>query len=150
MDFEDILKEVGEFGRYQKRLFYIFLVPIITVMPFMTISTIFQIAAPDHWCHVPQLTNLSFEEQHRLIRPLDSLTNKLSSCLMYDIDYDEVLKSGNESTYYRNVSSLSTKPCENGWLFDNIYYDETAVTKVSLRNTCIRLPLNYVTLYKYF
>lgn len=52
---------------------------------------------------------------------------------MFDIDYDYLGKVVNISQYKSDLNisgELSVKACDNGWAYDNSYYDETAVTAV--------------------
>lgn len=90
---------------------------------------------PDHWCSVRQLANFSVGEQHRFIRPVVKPSNCTKdvvrdSCLMFDIDYDRVLKelrlpAINESAHQKK---LPVKKCTDGWLYDrNHYWDSFAM-----------------------
>ncbi len=135
MHFEDILAEVGDYGYYQKRIVYLFLIPSATLLPLFCMTTIFMVSSPDHWCKVSQLSNYTYEQQKQLSSPLIEKNGFIThdSCHMYDIDYDYVAKVGN-ITIYKNDNningSLRIKSCNNGWIYDNFYYDETAVTAV--------------------
>ncbi|GFU75581.1 carcinine transporter [Trichonephila clavipes] len=122
MDFEDILKDVGGFGVYQKVLVAVFLIPTFIVIPWFSMNSIFLNNSPDHWCNVPEVvnSNLSFETQQYLIRPVED-----RYCRMYDIDYSELLHSGNFSI----DQSWPTRECDQGWTFDRTNYDATSVTK---------------------
>lgn len=133
MDFEDILVEVDDFGPFQKRLVYFFLIPSATLLPLFCMTTLFMVSSPDHFCRVSQLSNFSYEEQQKFISPIieENGIKKHDSCNMYDIDYDLVAKSANLSFIYNNESLPLTK-CNDGWVYDNTYYDETAVTAVRI------------------
>lgn len=122
MDFEDILKDVGGFGVYQKVLVVVFLIPTFIVIPWFSMNTIFLNNSPDHWCNVPEVvnSNLSIETQQYLIRPVED-----RFCTMYDVDYSEILHSGNLSVN----QSWPTKECDKGWQFDRTNYDATSVTR---------------------
>lgn len=59
--FDDLLPHIGEFGRYQKQLFF-YLIPITFFLVFVYFAQIFITLVPEnHWCHVPELTNQSNE-----------------------------------------------------------------------------------------
>lgn len=122
MDFEDILKDVGGFGLYQKILVIVFLIPSFIVIPWFSMNLIFMSNTPDHWCYVPEVfrSNLSLELQKQLVRPLHD-----SSCSMHDVNYSEIIQSGNLTVDY----SWPTKACGNGWVYDKEDYDATAVTR---------------------
>lgn len=135
MDFEDILSSVGDFGRFQSILVYLIFVPISTLVPFFEMANIFFVSSPDHWCHVSQLVNHSMVDQKRLISPVFMKAGDLTydKCNMYDIDYNVV---ANNFHLYNdtigNITDYGIKSCDNGWQFDKTYYDNTAVTHVSL------------------
>ncbi|KFM70941.1 Organic cation transporter 1, partial [Stegodyphus mimosarum] len=122
MDFEDILKDVGGFGLYQKILVVGFLIPAFIVIPWFSMNSIFLSNTPEHWCYVPEVahSNLSLEFQKLLIRPPSD-----KSCSRYDINYSQILESGNWSI---NPDWPTTK-CDRGWQFDKTNYDATAATR---------------------
>ena len=123
MEFEDILSEVGSFGLYQKNLIIFFLVPNFVTLPWLHMGLLFMTNTPDHWCYVAEIANskLSLDLQKRLIRPQHDL-----SCSMYDVNYTQILQWENLTANH----SWPTKKCNEGWQYDETYYDETAVTKV--------------------
>lgn len=125
MDFEDILKDVGGFGLYQKVLVIIFLIPSFIVIPWFSMNLIFMSTTPEHWCYVPEVasSNLSLDMQKKLTRPLHDL-----SCSMYDVNYSQILSYGNLTV----DPSWPTKECTQGWQYDTTEYDATAVTRVSM------------------
>jgi len=47
MNFDEVLIEIGEFGTYQKRIYFLLCLPSINAVIFMTIS-VFLMATPDH------------------------------------------------------------------------------------------------------
>ena len=58
MDFDDVLPSVGEFGTYQIILFFL-TAPFCFFLAFTYFSQMFITLVPDHWCHVPQLDNVT-------------------------------------------------------------------------------------------
>lgn len=122
MDFEDILKDVGGFGTYQKVLTVAFLIPAFIVIPWFSMNSIFISNTPEHWCYVPEVaaSNLSIEAQRSLISPPQD-----TSCYRYDVNYSEILRSGNLTV----DPSWPTKECDRGWRFDTTNYDATSVTR---------------------
>ena len=133
MEFEDILKQVGEYGRYQKRLVYFFLIPTTTIFSILCMNTFFMLSEPDHSCFVPQLVNVSFEHQQLLSSPRQqsqSLTTNTSldgqqqgdeksdkvlsttrdkirydSCHYFDIDYESEVSRFTDFISRFNASS---------------------------------------------
>ncbi|CAL1268685.1 unnamed protein product [Larinioides sclopetarius] len=120
--FEDILKDVGGFGPYQKFLIIIFLIPSSIVIPWFSMSSIFLASIPDHWCYVSEVSNsnLSIGTQRQLISPPQD-----HHCSMYDIDYASLMESKN----YSIDPNWPVKECVNGWQFDKTNYDETSVSR---------------------
>ena len=60
--FEKILESVGDKGRYQKYLLWLFVVPLNLIIPWTVLVQVFQASVPDHWCHVPgKPENMSLE-----------------------------------------------------------------------------------------
>lgn len=124
MEFEHILDRVGDFGRYQRDLMWIFLYPASVLLPWFSMNILFLVSVPDHWCRVPELDafNLTLEEQKRLIRPPTD-----PKCTMYDINYTEFLSNSDNWTV---PDWTVTKTCSYGYEYDRTYYDSTAATKV--------------------
>lgn len=63
MEFDDLLKALGGFGRFQKLLFV--LISLLCLpSAFNILGIVFLGGVPDHWCHVPALEpfNLTLEE----------------------------------------------------------------------------------------
>ena len=140
MEFEDILKQVGEYGRYQKRLVYFFLIPAGTIFALLCMNTFFMLSEPNHWCHIPAIQNLPKDHQKQFSKPKHTESeNKNEFCSFYDIDYHSVLQeydrdlnqslAANFSSSFLS-SNTSTKEC-NDWIFDKENWDATAVTEVS-------------------
>ncbi|GIY30768.1 hypothetical protein CEXT_691221 [Caerostris extrusa] len=56
-EFENLLEEVGDFGKYQKRLITLFLIPSAALLPWFTMNILFLVFTPDHWCNVPEVSS---------------------------------------------------------------------------------------------
>lgn len=122
LEFEDILTEVGDSGKYQKRLMIFFLLPSVALVPWFSMNNLFMIFLPDHWCYVPEVanSNLSIELQRSIVSP-DS-----STCMRYDVNYTERLTTG-DFDFTNNTPLIA---CDQ-WVYDTTYYEETAASKVS-------------------
>ena len=127
MDYEDVLSQVGDFGKYQKIFVLLFLMPTAAIN--ILYDFMFMMYTPDHWCYVPELANLTYEQQSKLIRPhiLDQGIDVKDKCNMFDIDYSVVSRTLRLPDH---ASNHSTKPCEFGWVYDKSVFVETATTKV--------------------
>ena len=84
--FDDILISLGEFGKYQKRIFFLLSLPLF----FSTMqkqSWVFLGAKALHRCKLPEeFPNASYHNSDINLTariPWDDLDNKLSSCDMY-------------------------------------------------------------------
>ncbi|KAI1305343.1 Organic cation transporter 1 [Halotydeus destructor] len=136
MDFESILKSVGEYGTYQKRLVFFYMVPTTTIFAFYCMNTFFMLSVPDAWCDVPAVRHLDVTLQHKLSRP-PSLTSpgKLDSCSFYDIDYSAALAAVDNATdlekFTLGLQNATTRGCSS-WVYDKANYDATAVTDLNL------------------
>lgn len=63
LDFDDFLPHIGEFGRYQKFLFFLML-PFAFFVAFTYFSQIFITLVPEkHWCRIPELEHLSIVQR---------------------------------------------------------------------------------------
>lgn len=132
MKFEYILDEIGAGNRYQICLIVFLLIPTSFLNIFF--EGIFLLSTPDHWCKVPGMVNLTFDQQ-QLIRPIDS-NGKASNCERFDFDWRqfngailEQLNSTNELKILTN--NLTLINCDIGWNYDTSVYTETAVTEAS-------------------
>ncbi|KAG8261566.1 organic anion transmembrane transporter activity protein [Homalodisca vitripennis] len=55
VDFDDVLVQIGERGRYQNIMYYLLCVPATLPAVFLAFSQVFVSASPDHWCRLPSL-----------------------------------------------------------------------------------------------
>ncbi|MED6235233.1 hypothetical protein ATANTOWER_020575 [Ataeniobius toweri] len=93
--FDDLLEEVGSFGRCQKRIFAML---CLLSVPFsgVYVGIVFQGFTPDHWCRDSVLVERrqdcgwSLEESRRLTAPLVNTSGVLqrSSCDQYEVDWN--------------------------------------------------------------
>lgn len=63
LDFDDILPHIGEFGTYQKILFFL-MIPFAFFVAFVYFSQIFMTLVPEkHWCRIYELEHLPIEQR---------------------------------------------------------------------------------------
>lgn len=62
--FDDIIEEIGNSGKFQKRFNFIFNSVLVFFATLIYMNIIYGLIIPDHWCHVPgrELTNYSLDE----------------------------------------------------------------------------------------
>ncbi|KAH9511701.1 Sugar transporter [Dermatophagoides farinae] len=140
MKFEDILQQIGDENRFQNFLIIFLLLPTSFFNVFF--EGMFLLSTPDHWCRVPELEHLSMEHQQHLIRPIDPITGKRSNCERYDVEYKDFLNTINTNNNNNNdlhqdikllisnstIQTFAKIQCNNGWIYDQSLYTETAVT----------------------
>ncbi|KAG8183926.1 hypothetical protein JTE90_029030 [Oedothorax gibbosus] len=121
MDFEDVLLEVGDYGKYQRQLIVYFLVPAATLLPWFSMNILFMVSVPEHWCNVPELvsSNFTIEQQRSFISPPGE------KCHRYNLNFTDVLGLEN----FTVPNGTTTRPCDEGWQYDHTFYDSTAATQ---------------------
>lgn len=135
VEFESILQQVGDNGRFQQRLLFLVIIPMSIIMPLETETVLFMLSEPDHWCTVPEVSHMPVADQQVLIKP-----SPRDSCHYNDIDYFEektrlaaYKRSHNNSSDGFKVleTALKVKEC-TAWTFDNRSYSANAVTHFNL------------------
>ncbi|XP_028159558.1 carcinine transporter-like [Ostrinia furnacalis] len=114
VDFDTFLSSAGEFGRYQWLLFFSTF-PFYIFGGFTYFGQMFMTeAAPNHWCWIPELENLTVEERRNIAIPTDSNDRfGYSHCQAYVVNWSEVLSTGQKPN-----SSWPVATCVNGWEFN--------------------------------
>ncbi|XP_038223526.1 beta-alanine transporter [Zerene cesonia] len=135
MDFDAILQDVGEFGRYQKLVIYLVLLPAVIPCGFHAYAQLFMAGDVKHWCRVPELEGYDVELVKNLSIPLELRNGVLeySQCNMYDLNYTDIL---NQYTTLEEAAvsegTADIVPCRNGWMYENVVYQSTVVTEWNL------------------
>ncbi|GAV03966.1 hypothetical protein RvY_14319 [Ramazzottius varieornatus] len=147
IDFDEILLEVGQFGRYQKLLLVFVVLPATLPGGFHGFSQIFTVGVPgDYWCRLPPSFNIS--ELHTIL-PNNQSSNRWwipnvrnaetgnithSRCSMYDLDrldsptYRHLQQSNKlENAEHFQNATFPTVPCTSGWEYDRSVYQSTLV-----------------------
>lgn len=105
--FEQVLKEINDFGRYQKsRLFLLCLAALLPGI--VTYIHSFAAANPDHRCQNPYDSNDTFSVKESDYKNLVNITS-LDKCSI---------------TYQTNYNTTATEKC-NKWVYDRQYYETT-------------------------
>ncbi|WAR08498.1 OCTL-like protein [Mya arenaria] len=130
MKFDEVLRDIGEFGRYQKRIYALLCIPCVSVGSFcmMTIVVLF---TPAHRCKLPNFKNDTYAIQNAYHESLVNVTIPLSSdptkvyeeCQMYRIE------GGAEFGGTLGNHSLAT--CTE-WVYDKSVFFETFTSKANL------------------
>ncbi|XP_059154041.1 organic cation transporter protein-like isoform X2 [Physella acuta] len=127
MRFDDVITQLGEFGSYQKRIY--FMVCLMAIFgEFQVMMGVFTLAIPEHRCAIPGLENDTYESQGEwhvtLVNqsiPWQSDQNRFSQCQLY--------KTG---------SSNVTSRCDR-WVYSRETFRSTFVTETNM--VCDRISL---------
>lgn len=136
MDLDELLPEIGAFGPYQKWIYFLLCIPATLPSVFTLFSSIFVSATPRHWCRVPEMEALMGAFPPALLAEL-SIPSRVGggfeSCLMYDLNYTALVhRALDEGTLPQPNESWPTRACDNGWVYDTTYYDDTLVTQMNV------------------
>ncbi|KFR15279.1 Solute carrier family 22 member 3 [Opisthocomus hoazin] len=125
--FDEVLKEAGEFGRFQKRVFFLLCQTGIT-FSFLFTSVVFLGQAPaSYWCRIPGAAELSErcgwtleEERNFTVLPLSLGNGSFSGeCERLDIAWDASRSCGCPLARYGNhsVGKLPLATCHENWVY---------------------------------
>ncbi|XP_041045235.1 solute carrier family 22 member 13b [Carcharodon carcharias] len=127
-DFGEILKAVGEFGPFQKRLLVLICLPNF-FMGLHLLAQVFTGANVQHFCQTNWILNISagLAEEEKLFLTLPEGRNgSYQQCKMYKPNPDK------DIDWIRLHGSQSTVACEEGWVYDTSQYTSTLVTEFDL------------------
>ncbi|XP_005187237.2 organic cation transporter-like protein [Musca domestica] len=128
MGYDEVLTHLGDFGRYQKIIYFLICLTSITCA-FHKLAGVFLLAKPDFRCVLPfenasdvQYNDLPPDQWH-LAYPKDLLGVKYETCSYYDINYTEEYLSGSEA-----YTANGTTQCSH-YVYDKTKYLNSAVTE---------------------
>ncbi|XP_067674641.1 organic cation transporter protein-like [Haliotis asinina] len=124
--FDEILREVGEYGSYQKRLMFFLYLPT-AVTAFLTLSSVFTLYIPPHRCAIPGLSNDTYAIQGDNHRRLVNLTipvkdGAFSKCNVYTDDVTDLDQRADNS---------SQSQCSK-WVYDKSMFTSTITEDLNL------------------
>ncbi|XP_026805656.1 organic cation transporter protein [Rhopalosiphum maidis] len=127
MTYDDLLHKIGDFGKYQKRIYFFLCLPAISCA-LHKLAGVFILAKTDHRCQLPgELNNASYALPINIMNmsyPFDYKLDHFSSCKMYDTNFTE--------TYYSsNIPANHSINCHR-WIYDRETFQNTAVMEFDL------------------
>ncbi|XP_034650601.1 beta-alanine transporter [Drosophila subobscura] len=146
MDFDEVLKEVGSFGLYQKVIICSVLLPAALPCAFHAYSQLFIAATPQHWCRVPELEPWT-QDYEQLVKNLSIPRNRhgaYAECSMYARNYSDIvryleyrppfdlIRQEAEDLLKLQPESARIVPCQHGWHYDKSIYSSTVVQEWNL------------------
>ncbi|XP_060692604.1 organic cation/carnitine transporter 2-like [Hemiscyllium ocellatum] len=131
-DYDEITAFLGEWGPYQKIIFFLL---SLSVFPnaFFGINMVFVGDTPEHRCLIPGNLNLSEAWMNRTI-PLEQDKDKLqySKCRRYRLDVIKNLSEIFPDPDSVNISEVGQEPCLDGWVYSKEQYISTIVSEWDL------------------
>lgn len=146
MKFENLLAEVGGFGKFQISLILIMVIPRVT-LPFHFLLINFIAAIPSHHCDISSLDadgifgNLTQKERLTVSIPAHE-DGTPASCHMFSHPQFHLLSNAS------SITDLPVVECQNGWEYDNSTFKSTLSTEFDL--VCNRRGLNKATATIFF
>ncbi|XP_077990705.1 organic cation transporter protein-like [Glandiceps talaboti] len=133
MEFENILKSIGEFGKFQTQVIFIF-IAIIPYTWFSFCNTFYSVSTA-HYCRV--YDNQSFEKNSTLkICTIPYATSKpgvkmWDSCTRYRVNISEISNNSARDCLQLN-GETGTLDCDNGWIYDISTFTNTQIMEFDL------------------
>ena len=141
MEYDEVLRNVGEFGCYQKKAVLLLCV-VVFPMAFQSLGYIFWGVRPDHNCRVDKprhLVNVSDDLWRNLTLPQQPNADGqwvYTECEQYDVNLTSVVDEQDvlsliSSRQALDDSDARTLPCSM-WEYDTSQFDSTIVTEVGV------------------
>lgn len=115
LQFDIILQEIGDFGRYQKLRFFLLCIPGGILCNFAMMTLIFITYLPSHHCRLPANASLNDSVPKEKVFGVEIPAR----CEMYE----------NVSENFENRTLIG---CKNGWNYDKTLYGNTVVSEWDL------------------
>ncbi len=131
-DYDDVFVYIGERGLYQIFMFILLGLPAYFA-GFNGITVNFYAYPQEHWCYVERLQHYPHEWQKYVAVPyVDGSDDQYDSCLIYDLDYDnltdEDIRQWNRSLQVSD--DTATLDCD-AWVYDQSEVVSTIYSEVN-------------------
>ncbi|XP_029644143.1 organic cation transporter protein [Octopus sinensis] len=135
MHFDDVLRKLGQFGRYQKLQFLLICFPVM-ISSWVLFSMVFVITDQQFYCNVPPSNDtfsLNRNISHRsYARMVTKTSNKCSQYLPSDVDQYLKDHDYNISDKMLANANLSTIDCSYGYIYEDPNPRDTVITEFNL------------------
>lgn len=128
MKFDDILYHLGEFGRYQKRLYILLCLPAISVGGFM-MGLVLTMETPKHRCKIPFYHNDTYEIQSTYHKHLVNLTIPKSDDETLEYSQCHIYVSSGAGNL--NPANFTREKCTE-WVYETSEFKSTFTSEHNL------------------
>lgn len=127
MRFEDVLAEVGVFGKFQIVSLLILCLPRV-ILPLHFLLHIFISAVPPHHCAISTQRNPeNLSQEDLLVINIPQVQDgTFSSCKIYSHPQSHLILNRSQET----INGSGVQSCNQGWEYDLSTYSSTTVTQV--------------------
>nr|XP_033812164.1 solute carrier family 22 member 20-like isoform X2 [Geotrypetes seraphini] len=131
MGFNDLLESIGGVGYFHILHNILILIPVC-IVSFHSYLQNFTAAIPNHHCHVPVDTkqicdaNLTAKELLQVYIPMNK-EGKPKECHQFKVAQCHII-----NTTVSNVTDLATKPCTDGWTYNQSQFVSTIISEWDL------------------
>ena len=133
MEFDTALKYLGDFGLYQKVVYFALSLMAIPVAWHSTGNT-FLSALPDHQCRLDQGYVYNASEAYDRVRACEIPKledGQWDRCNMYNSSLADGSDNGTQECY--PTDEWQSIPCQMGWVYDDTIYKSTVVAEVCVQ-----------------
>ena len=126
MRFDHALQYLGDFGRYQKTVYFTICIMAIPTA-WHSLGNTFLSASPDHQCRLDEGQTYNASEAYDEVR-------RCTIPRLEDGSWDSCMRYANASTSDGGDCDPDelgdAVACDMGWVYDKTFYQKTAVTEV--------------------
>ncbi|CAG7817036.1 unnamed protein product [Allacma fusca] len=140
VDLDDLFPYIGEYGKYQKLLTWLIVLPACIPCGLQGFNQLFMADDLPHWCRLPQIlhqrTNFTLDQLKRLALPQDPKTNGTSQCTIRSLNWTLLVEDGMKDFEEMLDVALDTddmvSPCLEGWDYDMTQVTSSIVSDFDL------------------
>lgn len=83
-DLDELLPEIGEFGRYQQLLLFGICLPACIPCGFVAFNQLFMTDVPeDYWCSIPEMENYTSTDWRSIALPVSHVNKSVLLVIIY-------------------------------------------------------------------